>query len=108
MDRELSDTGFMGLLQRADALKAIISSRCLSNYKDLFNLHHLVRRWCATTYTFFFSWGKVTVTLEDVANQLLLLILGNGNLGALELSPEEKAVEAELKKRMSGNAKLSY
>ena len=48
------------------------------------------------------------MTLEDVANQLLLPILGNGNLGALELSPEEKAVEAELKKRMSGNAKLSY
>ena len=44
MDRELSNTGFMGLLQRAGVLKAIVSSRCLSNYKDLFNLHHLVRR----------------------------------------------------------------
>jgi len=48
------------------------------------------------------------VTLEDVANKLLLPILGDVDLGALELSPEEEAVEAELKKKMNGNAKLSY
>ena len=108
VDRELFDIGFMGLLQRAGVLKAIISSCCLSNYRDLFNLRHLVRRWCTTTHTFFFSCGKVMVTLENVANQLLLPILGDVNPGALEFSPEEDAVEAELKKRMSGNAKLSY
>ena len=89
-------------------MKAIVSSRCLSNYRDLFNLRHLVRRWYTTTHTFFFSYSKVTVTLEDVTNQLLLPILGDVNPGALEFSPEEDAVEAELKKRMSGNAKLSY
>ena len=50
----------------------------------------------------------MTVTLEDVANQLLLPILGNVDPAALELSLEEKVVEAELKKRMSRNAKLSY
>ena len=48
------------------------------------------------------------MTLEDVANQVLLPILGDVDPGASELSPEEEAVEAELKKRMSGNAKLSY
>ena len=48
------------------------------------------------------------MTLEDVANQVLLPILGDVDPDALELSPEEEAVEAELKKRMSGNAKLSY
>ena len=48
------------------------------------------------------------MTLEDVANQLLLPILGDANPNALELSLEEEAVEAELKKRMSGNAKLSF
>ena len=48
------------------------------------------------------------MTLEDVANQLLLPILGDIDLGALELSSEEEAVEAELKKKMSGNAKFSY
>ena len=48
------------------------------------------------------------MTLEDVVNQLLLPILGDANPYALELSLEEEAVEAELKKRMSGNAKLSF
>ena len=94
-------------------LKAIISSRCLSNFRDLFNLHHLVRRWCTTTHTFFFSCGEVTVTLEDVANQLLLPILGDIDPATLELSLEEEvikeeAIEADLKKGMSGNSKLSY
>ena len=72
VDNELSDTGFMGLLQRVGVLKAIVSSRCLSNFQDLFNLRHLVHRLCTTTHTFFFSYGEVTMTLEDVANQLLL------------------------------------
>ena len=98
----------MGLLQQADVLKAIVSSGCLSNYRDLFNLRHLVRQWCTTTHTFFLSYDEITVTLEDVANQLLLPIFGDANPGALELSPEEEAVEAELKKRMSGNVKLSF
>ena len=48
------------------------------------------------------------MTLEDVANQLLLSILGDVDLGALELSPKEEAVEAELRKGMNGNAKLSH
>ena len=106
--RELSDTGFMGLLQRAGVLKAIVLSRCLSNYRDLFNLRHLVYRWCTATHTFFFSRGEITVTLEDVANQLLLPILGDVDPGSLELSLEEEAMQAKLKKRMSGNAKLLY
>ena len=96
VDNELSDTGFMGLLQQAGVLKAIVSS------------HYLVRRWCTTTHTFFFSCGKLTVTLKDVANQLLLPILSDADPAILELSPEEEAIEAELKKRMTKNAKLSY
>ena len=51
---------------------------------------------------------ELTVTLEDVANQLLLPILDDTNPAALELSPEEEAIEVELRKRMTGNAKLSY
>ena len=108
VDSELSDTGFMGLLQRANVLKAIVSSCCLSNFRDLYNLRHLVWWWCTTTHTFFFSCGKLTVTLEDVANQLLLPILADVNPAALELSLEEEAIKAELRKRMAENAKLSY
>ena len=92
VDRELSDMGFMGLPQRVGVLKAIVMSHCLSNYRDLFNLCHLVRRWCTATHTFFFSCGEITVTLKDVANQLLLPILGDVDLGSLELSLEEEAV----------------
>ena len=35
-------------------------------------------------------------------------ILGDTDLAALELSPEEEAIEVELRTRMAGNAKLSY
>ena len=35
-------------------------------------------------------------------------IIGNVDLGALELSLEEEVVEAKLKKKMSGNVKLSF
>ena len=68
VDREFFDTNSMGLLQRAGVLKAIVSSHCLCNYRDLFNLCHLVCRWCITTHTFFLSCGEITMTLEDVAN----------------------------------------
>ncbi|KAK9996680.1 hypothetical protein SO802_021366 [Lithocarpus litseifolius] len=108
VDKELSDTGFMKVLQQASVLKVIVSSRCLSNYRDLFNLCHLVRRWCTATHTFFLSCGETTVTVEDVANQLLLPILGDVNLGALKLSLEEEAMKAELQKGMSDNTKLSH
>ena len=48
------------------------------------------------------------MTLEDVTNQLLLPILGNADPIALEFSLEEEAIEAELRKRMAENTKLSY
>ena len=88
--------------------KAIVLSCYLSNYRDLFNLCHLVCRWCSTTHTFFLSCEEITMTLEDVANQLLLPILGNADLSNIELSVEEEAVEAKLRKGMNGNAKLSH
>ena len=43
VNSELSDTGFMSLLQQAGVLKAVILSRSLSNFRDLYNLRHLVR-----------------------------------------------------------------
>ena len=44
VDRELPDIGFMEALQQASVLKAVVSLRCLYNYRDLFNLHHLVHQ----------------------------------------------------------------
>ena len=69
--------GFYGGAMWANVLKAIVLSYCLSNYRNLFNLHHLVHRWCTTTHTFFLSYGEITVTLEDMVNQLLLPILSD-------------------------------
>ena len=43
-----------------------------------------------------------------MANQLLLLILGDVDPAIIELSSEEEAIEVELKKRMTKNAKLPY
>ena len=43
-----------------------------------------------------------------MANHLLLPILGDVDPGALELFSEEDAMEAELRKGMSGNAKLPH
>ena len=108
VDTELFDVGFMMALQRVGVLKAIVSSLCLSNYRDLFNLRHLIRRWCSATHTFFLSFDKIIVTLEDVANQLLLPILGDTDPNDIELSTEKEAVEAELKKGVSRIAKLSH
>ena len=89
-------------------LKAIISSHYLFNYRDLFDLRHLVRRLCSATHTIFLSCGEITMTLEDVANQLLLPFLGDVDPSNIELSPKEEAMEAKLRKGMSGNAKLSH
>jgi len=43
-----------------------------------------------------------------MANQLLLPIIGVVDSSNIELSTEEEAVEAELTKGMSGNAKLLH
>ena len=48
------------------------------------------------------------MTLEDVANQLLLPILGDVDLGNIELSTEKEVVEVKLRKGITGNAKLSH
>ena len=48
------------------------------------------------------------MTLEDVANQLLLPILSDTDPNVIEQSTEAEAVEADLRKGMNGNAKLSH
>ncbi|KAL0015725.1 hypothetical protein SO802_002794 [Lithocarpus litseifolius] len=54
------------------------------------------------------TWSEITITLEDVANQLLLPILGDVDSSAIKFSLDKEAVQAELKKGMSGNVKLSH
>ncbi len=59
-------------------------------------LRQLVRRWCPSTHTFFFTYGELTVTLEDIENQWRLPILGDQDPAEAELSPEELRIEAAL------------
>ena len=74
----------------------------------MFNLLHLVRLWCSATHTFFHSYGKLIVTLEDMANQLLLSILGDIEPSDIQLFADEEAMQVELHKGLGGgNTKLS-
>ena len=69
VDKELSNEEFVGHLERADILKAVVISRNLKGFRDAKGLRHLVRRWCLALHTFLFSFGELTVTLEDVVKQ---------------------------------------
>ncbi|KAK9988301.1 hypothetical protein SO802_028540 [Lithocarpus litseifolius] len=99
---------FAAMKRRCPGPLWLLQSQSWYTPRDLFNLRHLVRQWCTATYTFFLSCNEITVTLEDVLNQLLLSILSDVHPCGMELSPEGEVVEAKLKKRMSGNAKLSH
>lgn len=108
MDVELSDVGFMAALQWASVLKVIVSSRCLSNYRDLFNLHHLIRRWYSATHTFILFLWRDHHDLRRCGQSTIATHYGNMDSNDIELSAEEEVVKAKLKKGMSGNTKLSY
>jgi hypothetical protein len=55
-----------------------------------------VRRWCPATHTFFLAWGEFTVTIEYVANLLMLPILGDIDPTRLRLTAVESVIEEEL------------
>ena len=74
VDKELSDEEFVGRLERPGILKAVAISKNLEGFRDAKGLRHLVRHWCPSLHTFFFSVGELTITLEDVVNNFLLSI----------------------------------
>ena len=96
VDKELSNKEFMGRLERASIMKAVAISRNLEGFRDTKGLRHLVRCWCPVLHTFLFSFGKLTVTLEDVVNNFLLLVLGDENPFDINLSDEDLKVEEKL------------
>ena len=79
MDKELSNEEFVGRLERASILKAVAISRNLEEFRDAKGLRHLVCRWCPALHTFLFSFGELTITLEDVVNNFLLPMLEDEN-----------------------------
>uniref|UniRef100_A0A2N9HYY6 Aminotransferase-like plant mobile domain-containing protein n=1 Tax=Fagus sylvatica TaxID=28930 RepID=A0A2N9HYY6_FAGSY len=70
VDREILDPDFWDSLVDAEIHWAILISRSCNMFRDTEAMRELLRRWCPSTHTFFFSWGELTPTLEDVANHL--------------------------------------
>ena len=65
-------------------------------FRDTELLREVLRRWCPSTHTFFFAWGELTMTLEDIANHWMLPILGEYSFSDIELSTAEEKVAAAL------------
>uniref|UniRef100_A0A2N9EVM8 Aminotransferase-like plant mobile domain-containing protein n=1 Tax=Fagus sylvatica TaxID=28930 RepID=A0A2N9EVM8_FAGSY len=108
VDREILDSDFWDNLVDAEVHWAILISRSCNMFRDTEALRELLRRWCPSTHTFFFSWGELTPTLEDVANHWMLPILGEYSFSNIKLSAAEEEIAAVLKKysstRLSGLA----
>ena len=102
MDKELFDAEFVGCLERAGILKPVAISRNLEGFKDSKGLRHLVRRWCPSLHTFFFSVGELMITLEDVVNNFLLSVFGDENPFDINLSEEDLKVEDKLFSHFGG------
>ena len=102
VDRELSDGEFVSYLERAGILRSIAISKNLEGFRDTEGLRHLVHCWCPSLHTFFFSVGELTVTLEDVVNNLLFPIVGDENPFDISLSSEDLRVEDKLFSHFGG------
>uniref|UniRef100_A0A2N9F633 Aminotransferase-like plant mobile domain-containing protein n=1 Tax=Fagus sylvatica TaxID=28930 RepID=A0A2N9F633_FAGSY len=101
VDREILDSDFWDNLVDAEVHWAILISRSCNMFRDTEALRELLRRWCPSTHTFFFSWGELTPTLEDVANHWMLPILGEYSFSNIKLSAAEEEIAAVLKKQSS-------
>uniref|UniRef100_A0A2N9FSW7 Aminotransferase-like plant mobile domain-containing protein n=1 Tax=Fagus sylvatica TaxID=28930 RepID=A0A2N9FSW7_FAGSY len=101
VDREILDPDFWDNLVDAEIHWAILISRSCNMFRDTEALRELLRRWCPSTHTFFFSWGELTPTLEDVANHWMLPILGEHSFSNIKLSTAEEEIAAVLKKHSS-------
>jgi hypothetical protein len=68
VDLEILDLDFWGDLREAGVHWSILISRSCNMFRDTEPLCEVLRRWCPSTHTFFFSWGELTPTLEDITN----------------------------------------
>ena len=74
----------------------MVISRNLEGFRDAKGLRHLVRHWCPSLHTFFFSVGELMITLEDVVNNFLLPVFGDESPFDINLSEEDFVVEDKL------------
>ena len=63
----------------------------------------MVRRWSPSLHTFFFFVGELTITLEDVVNNLLLPVFGDKSPFNIWLSAEDITIDEWLFKHFSGH-----
>ena len=96
MDSELSDGEFVSCLEHAKIMKLVAISRNLEGFRDAKGLRHLVRCWCHSLHTFFFSVGELTITLEDMVNNFFLPVFGDENPFNISLSNEDLEVDDKL------------
>ena len=102
MDRELFDGEFVGCLEHVGILKVVAISKNLKGFRDGKGLKHQVRHWCPSLHTFFFSIGKLMITLEVVVNNFLLPMFGDEDPFHTSLSDENLEMEDKLFNHFSG------
>ena len=64
--------------------------------KDTKVLRHLVRHWCHSLHTFFFFVSELTITLEKMVNNFVLLVFGDENPFDINLSNKDLKIEDNL------------
>ena len=101
VDREILDSDFWDSLQDASVHWSILISRSCNMFRHTESLCEVLRRWCPSTHTFFFSWGELTPTLEDIANHWMLPVLGEHSFSHIKLSAEEEKIVAILRQQSS-------
>ena len=101
MDLEILDFDFWDSLWEAGVHWSVLISRSCSMFRDTEPLREVLRRWCPSTHTFFFSWGELIVTLEDIANHWMLPVLAEHSFSGIKLSAEEEEVAAALRRQSS-------
>ena len=98
---EILDFDFWESLWKAGVHWSILISRSCNMIKDTEPLREVLRRWCPSTHTFFFSWGELTSTLEDIASHWMLPVLGEHSFSSIELSAEEEGIAVALRRQSS-------
>jgi hypothetical protein len=101
VDLEILDFDFWDSLREAGVHWSILISKSCSMFRDTEPLREVLRKWCPSTHTFFFSWGELTLTLEDIANHWMLPVLGEHSFSNIKLSAEEEEVAATLRRQSS-------
>lgn len=102
VDEELFNGDLAQCLEQTSILNSVTITRNLEGFRDTKGLRHLVRHWSPSLHTFFFSVGKLTITLEDVVNNFLLPVFGDESPFDIQLSTKDLTVESDFSNTLVG------